>query len=269
MPLLKLVVLLVALLPAQDSRRQRDAVARAAAPPAPAAAVAEAERLHEEARRQGGEAASLRRELKVLDEALAAHPDAYELLWRAARAENELGTHLSGREQKKAYDEAIDLGKRAVAARGDGVEGHYWLGVSYGRAAQVRGGLGAFFMARRLRAQMEAVVRRQPDYEGGDAFLALGELDRGLPGFLGGNGERGRRTLEEGLRVAPDNADLKLALARAYIDEHRKDDARRLLETLVSASGPAPDESVLQEARKLLESLGAGGASASRASSPS
>jgi tetratricopeptide (TPR) repeat protein len=233
------------------------------APPAAAEAVAEADRLHEEAGRSGEAEESLRHEVKVLEEALAAHPDAYALLWRAARAENQLGTHLSGKEQKKAYDEAIDLGKRAVAANDDGVEGHFWLGVSYGRGAQVRGGLGAFFMARKLRGQMEAVVRLQPDYEGGDAFLALGELDRGLPGFLGGNKDRGRRYFEEGLRVAPDNADLKLALAKAYLDEHRKEDARRLLEELVSpsASGPAPDESLVREARKLLESLGPGEAS--------
>jgi tetratricopeptide (TPR) repeat protein len=261
---LSLVVVLVAWLPmAEVSGRPAPEVSDAPAPPAAASAVADADRLHEEAGRPGEAVTSLRQELKVLEEALAAHPDSYDLLWRAARAENQLGTHLSGKEQKKAFDEAIDLGKRAVAARDDGVEGHYWLGASFGRAAQVRGGLGAFFMARRLRGQMEAVVRLQPDYEGGDAFLALGELDRGLPGFLGGDKDRGRRYFEEGLRVAPDNADLKLALARAYLDEHRREDARRLLEELVSppTSGPAPDESLVGEARKLLESLGPGEAS--------
>jgi hypothetical protein len=260
--LLSLVAVLVAWLPVAGATSPQAAATSEAA--APSAAVEDADRLHEEARRPGAAVTSLRRELKVLDEALAADADSYALLWRAARAENELGTHLSGREQKEAFDAAIDLGKRAVAAKDDGVEGHYWLGASYGRAAQVRGGLGAFFMARKLRGQMEAVVRLQPDYEGGDAFLALGELDRGLPGFLGGNDDRGRRYFEEGLRVAPDNSDLKLELARAYLDEHRKEDARRLLEELVSppASGPPPDESLVREARKLLESLGPGETSA-------
>jgi tetratricopeptide (TPR) repeat protein len=228
-----------------------------------AAAVVQADRLHHQTEGPGPAAAPLRQELEVLDEALTAHAGSYDLLWRAARAENQLGTHLSGKEQKEAFDKAIELGTKAVAARDDGAEGHYWLGVSYGRAAQARGGPGAFFLARKLRGQMEAVVRLQPDYEGGDAFLALGELDRGLPGLLGGNDDRGRRYFEQGLRVAPDNADLKLALARAYLDEHRNEDARRLLEELVSpkASGPSPDESIVREARKLLESLGPGEAS--------
>lgn len=233
------------------------------APPGPgasaeASATAEADRLHGQAGQPGQAVRSLGSELALLEGALAASPSSYPLLWRAARAQNQLATRLSGRPQRGAFAKAIALGQRAVAARGDGVEGHYWLGASYGRAAEARRGIGGFFLARRLRVEMEAVLRLQPGYEGGDAFLALGELDRGLPGLLGGDAVRGRRTLEQGLRVAPENAELKLALAEAYLEQHRRAEASSLLEEIVAAAscGAPLDESVVRRARERLATLG-------------
>ncbi len=226
--------------------------------PAEGQAVVEADRLHREAGQPEGAVSSLRSELSLLDRALAESPVSYPLLWRAARAESELATHLAGKERKQAFEHAIVLGRRAVAACGECVEGHYWLGASYGRAAEAQGGLRAFFLARRLRGEMEAVLRLQPAYEDGDAFLALGELDRGLPGFLGGDAARALRTLEQGLRVAPDNAELKLALAEAYLDARHRDQARELLEELVAPAGAGrrPSEDVVRRARELLATLG-------------
>ncbi|HXY41977.1 MAG TPA: TRAP transporter TatT component family protein [Vicinamibacteria bacterium] len=224
-------------------------------PQAPSSTVVEADRLHAEADDPASALAALRQEVRLLDQAVAQGGGRYELLWRAARASGELGTRRDGSGRREAFEHAIELGRRAVAARPDRVEGHYWLAAAYGRDAEARGGLKGFLLARRLRGEMETVVRLQPDYQGGDAFLALGELDRALPGWLGGDRARGRRTLEAGLRVAPGNAELKLELARAYLDEHRTADARRLLEALAVPAAPAGvDEAVARQARELLAS---------------
>ena len=215
--------------------------------------LAEADRLHAEATRKDRALASTREEVRLLDRALASDGGSYELLWRSARALVELGAHLEGGERRDSFERAIQPGRRAVAARPDRVEGHYWLAAAYGRDAETHGGLKAFLLARRLRGEMEAVVRLQPGYQDGDAFLALGELDRALPGWLGGDRARGRRNLEQGLRVAPGNRELKLELARAYLDEGRTAEARRLLETLASPAGDAAvDEGVARQARELL-----------------
>ncbi len=250
MPILPALAMLTAALLSPGLQKQAE-------PPSSTASstAAEADRLQAEAARKERATAALEEEVHLLERATAAEPGNYELLWRAARAQGELGTHLEGRARRDAFEHAIDLGRRAVAARPDRVEGHYWLAAAYGRDAETRGGLKGFLLARRLRGEMETVLRLQPDYQGGDAFLALGALDRALPGWLGGDRARGRRTLEQGLRVAPGNAELKLELARAYLDERRTADARRLLEPLASAAPPAVvDESVSRQARELLAS---------------
>ncbi len=79
------------------------------------------------------------------------------------------------------------------------------------------------------------VVKLKDTYENGNAALALGEIDRELPGVMGGNKKRALSLFEQGLKVAPENLDLKVALAKAYKDAGRKDEAQRLLEEVVKA----------------------------------
>ncbi len=103
---------------------------------------------------------------------------------------------------------------------------------------------------------MEAVLKIDDSYQGGSAYMALGQLDTELPEMLGGDSQRAVTTLEKGLRVGEQNSLLRLALARAYLATRRRDDARKQLNFILQMK-PAPDylleyKEVNAQARQLL-----------------
>jgi tetratricopeptide (TPR) repeat protein len=217
-------------------------------------AIAEADRLLT----YGENPARDRKALEVLERALAETGDDYELLWRAARAAYHVADAAPPEEKTRGFERAIQHAERAVALRPNGVEGHFWLGGSWGKYAETKGGLKAWRLTKKVRSEMETVLKLRPDYEDGAAFLALGELDRRLPGLFGGSKKRARSYLEQGVRTAPDNLELKLQLAILDADEGRREEARRLLQEILAAPAdparPRADHEVREEARqKLME----------------
>jgi tetratricopeptide (TPR) repeat protein len=174
-------------------------------------------------------------------------------LWLATRALSEQGDREAGDEKIRLLGQAIEAGEEAVRRCPESAEAHFWLGASYGRFAEAKGGLAALRLVGRIRREMEASIRLQPDYDGGDAFLALGELDLSVPGLLGGSRKRGVARLEEGLRVAPRNLDIRLALAQAYLRDGRRAEALALLRSIRDT--PAVDASADETRRRAIEIL--------------
>jgi hypothetical protein len=174
-------------------------------------------------------------------------------LWLATRSLSEQGARAAGDEKIRLLERAIEVGEEAVRRCPESVGAHFWLGASYGRFAEARRGLTALRMVGRIRREMETSVRLQPDYDGGDAFLALGQLDLSVPGLFGGSRKRGVEWLEEGLRVAPGNLDIRLALAEAYLHDGRRAEALGLLRGIIGAPATsAPSEETRRRALDLL-----------------
>ncbi len=149
--------------------------------------------------------------------------------------------------------------RRATAQNANGVEGHYWLGASYGGYCQEKGGLSALRAAGKVRAEMEAVLRLDAGYEDGSALFALGEIDRRMPRLFGGDLKRAVAYLERGLALAPRNPQMKCALAEAYLEAGRRDDARRQLQEslqLQPATRVNENRRAQERARRLLGKLG-------------
>ena len=183
-----------------------------------------------------------------------ATPSGCNGLWRATRSLSEAGDRASGDEKIRLLERAIDAGEEAVRRCPERAEPHFWLGASYGRFAEAKGGVTALRLVGRIRREMEASVRLQPDYAGGDAYLALGRLDLSVPGLFGGSRRRGVGWLEEGLRVAPGNLDMRLALAEAYLHDGRRAEAIALLRTIVYAPATGtPSDETRRRALELLE----------------
>ncbi|HKP12949.1 MAG TPA: tetratricopeptide repeat protein, partial [Blastocatellia bacterium] len=83
----------------------------------------------------------------------------------------------------------------------------------------------------------------------GAIYLALGRLDLEVPRLFGGNDARGLSRLEAGYNAAPSNAELKMALAETYEKKGRKDDARKLYESIINSSDPVRTPNELAELR--------------------
>ncbi len=176
-------------------------------------------------------------------------------LWLATRSLSEQGDRATGDEKIRLLERATETGEEAVRRCPEQAEAHFWLGASYGRYADAKRGLTALRLVGKIRREMEASVRLQPDYNGGDAYLALGQLDLSVPGLFGGSRERGVAWLEEGLRVAPRNLDIRLALAEAHLHDGRRAEALALLRSILEAPAKGGSDDTRRRARDLLREL--------------
>jgi tetratricopeptide (TPR) repeat protein len=183
----------------------------------------------------------------------------YQLLWRVARACYFVGDNVAKAEKLRYFELGMNAGQRAIAREPNAVEGHFWLAVNYGGYADQKGVFKSLQMVKKIRAEMENVLRLNDRYYDGNAYLALGEMDRQLPRIIGGNLGRAISRLEQGLRVAPDNLEMKLSLAQAYLEKGRKEDARRQLEDLlkrqINPSRANAERGTQEKARQMLKKL--------------
>ena len=203
----------------------------------------------------------VREGLKALRQIRAVEHDNYEAAWRASRLNYRLGEKSADEgERVRAFADGIEAGETAVKARPDRAEGHFWLGANHGGNAKLQGALYALPAAEKIRAEMEAVIKIDEGFQGGSAYLALGQLDLELPEMLGGNDERAVEVLERGLAFGENNALLRVKLAEAYLKLKRPADARKQLQAVLKLQ-PSPDykpeyAQAAAEARKLLEKTG-------------
>jgi hypothetical protein len=208
----------------------------------------------------GADPASEKQALEVVEQALKDKPNDYDLLWRAARSYYYTADGVPARDRLQYYNRGIAVGSRAVDLKTDGVQGHFWLAANYGGYCRDKGGLAAFKTVKKVRDGMETVLRLNDRYEEGAAYVALGEIDRQLPKLFGGDDKRAVARLEQGLKLVPQNLEMKLALAEAYLDTNRKTDARRQLEELVrmplSPARTNESRRAQEKARSLLAKLG-------------
>ncbi|MEP7274095.1 MAG: TRAP transporter TatT component family protein [Acidobacteriota bacterium] len=196
-----------------------------------------------------------RQALELLGPPLAVEPRNYQLLWRSARACYYIAEESPVAQKVAYYERGIKTAQAAVALEPNAVEGHFWLGANYGGVGEQKGMLKALSLIGKIRAEMEAVVRLNPGYEDARGYLALGELDRQLPRLIGGSTSRAIAYCEKGLKLAPQNLELKVSLARGYLEVGRREEARRQLHEVIARSvNPArarAERGVQDEARKL------------------
>jgi tetratricopeptide (TPR) repeat protein len=193
---------------------------------------------------------SLKQAVSVTEQMTARDKTNYEAFWRLAKYRYYLADGETDEPEKsKLIQSAIDAAKKAVALNGARVEGHFWLAATTGELADMKGGISSLGLVKTIRKEFEAALAIDPSYENGAAYLALGQIDLSMPRLLGGSDRRGMERLEEGLKTYQSNAELKLALAEAYAKKGRKDEARKLLESILATSDPARTPNEIQDIR--------------------
>jgi tetratricopeptide (TPR) repeat protein len=203
---------------------------------------------------------SIKQAVLLLEQLTVREPSNYEGWWRLARARYYAGDRENDKEKKpRLFQSGVEAAKKAVALDGQRVEGHFWLGANQGEYADLKGALQSLGLVKSIRREFEAALAINPVYESGAIYSALGQIDLNLPRLLGGNERRGIERLEAGLKVGPDNAELKVTLAEVYQKKGRKDEAKKLLESVISGNDPARTTKEMEElrtkARTLLEKI--------------
>lgn len=197
----------------------------------------------------------LKEAIAILDELHQADPKNYDVEWRRGRAYYHLGDDTKGNAEKlKLFDQAIQSCTAATEINPGGAEGHYWLGVSDGGYGEVKGMFKALSLTKSIRKEMETVVRINSSYESAGAYVVLGRMDFELPGILGGSKKRAIQEYQEGLKIAPNNALLKVYLADSLIEDGQKEQAKGMLDQVLAERGAESNPTLRdakQEAKKI------------------
>src|SRR5262249_45380044 len=136
---------------------------------------------------------------------------------------------------------------------------HFWLAVSYGTYAELKGVFRSLWLLRTIRTEFNTVFKIDPNYENGSVYLALGQMDVRLPRLLGGNEQRGIARLENGLSGSPQNAELTRFLGETYLKMGKKKEGKQLLEKVLALQDPfcSPKElaNIRSHAQRLLKGM--------------
>jgi tetratricopeptide (TPR) repeat protein len=212
---------------------------------APASSIAEAEKLYAGRGEDLGKARSaviMMRSLQVQDNAN------YDVAWRLAKFNYYLGDNTTDEaERKRAFEDGVKAGEQAVKIAPDKPEGHFWLGANYGGQARESVLQGAVSVDD-IRKEMNEVVRLDEGYQGGAAYLALGQLEMELPEIMGGSPKKAIEYLEKGQKFSNTNALTRYWLAKAYLKTGRQADAKAKLEEILKMT---PDPEYLPEHNKI------------------
>lgn len=187
----------------------------------------------------------------LLRDARKADYNNYDVAWKLAKVNYYLGDHTTDANEKlAAFQEGIAMARAAVALQSQRPEGHFWLGANLGGQASAKGIFGGLSNIPEIRREMETVIKLDDKFEGGSAYLALGQVDLEVPESMGGNQERAVAELEKGVSVDGENTELRIELAQAYLAAKRTDDARKQLNALLAIK---PDPAYLPEYKETVE----------------
>ena len=205
-----------------------------------------------------GDLAKARMAVTVLRQARTADYGNFEAAWKLSRADYYLGAHATDDEAEDVFREGIEAGKIAIQLNGARPEGHFWLGANYGGSAQ-RSTLAGLATVEDIRREMETVIKMNESFQGGSAYMALGQLYLVAPKVLGGETSKAIDYLQKGIKIAPDNSLMRVHLAEAYHAAGRDAEARKEIHVLMSMT-PNPEylpehQEALEKGKKLLEKL--------------
>src|SRR5437870_5601214 len=121
----------------------------------------------------------------------------YDVAWRLAKCNYYLGSHSPNEgEKENAFREGIKAGKLSVTLQDKKPDGHFWLGANYGGTAETST-LAGLTEVEDIKREMEIVIKLDEKYEGGSAYMVLGQTFLEAPLLLGGDREKAVEYLEK------------------------------------------------------------------------
>jgi tetratricopeptide (TPR) repeat protein len=174
-------------------------------------------------------------------------------LW--ARVLLQLGDDASGmREKRDWYTKARAVADTLRRRSPGNPNGHMWWATAQGKLGQLAGVLSSAGMVGDLKREYSNVLRLDSDYA--LAWYALGRLYSALPPLLGGSLNLAEGYLRRGLAADSNHTIIRLELARVYLRQRRRSEARREIHALLATVQPTnPAEFTLSDRPAALELL--------------
>lgn len=179
--------------------------------------------------------------------ALKADPNNYDALAHGAYAAIEAGKATGNR---KLYDTAEQMARRAVQLRPTDAEGHFALSAAIGRRAQTMGSRDRVRYAADVRTHALDALKYNPRHAGAmhvmgmwnAEVMRLNGMSRFMAkNFLGGrvfdsaNWDDAQRYMEQAVQIEPNRLTHRLDLAGVYLDRGNKERAKEQLDFIAAA----------------------------------
>jgi len=173
---------------------------------------------------------------------MARNPDLrnYEVEWKFAKYSYFLGKVEPIEEDAiEAFEKGHDAGKIASRVDPGKADGHFWYGANLGELARISPVTVGIKSVDDIREEMEASIAIEPGYQNGSAYDGLGQLEMATRTLKDGTIEKAIEYYEKGLEISPDNANIRLHLAEAFLAAKKNGDAKKQL-TALFALTPNP-----------------------------
>lgn len=210
--------------------------------------------------------------LKDYEAALGVDSTNYEALWRAARADVDLGQYDANQTRQKAFfSDATTRARRAVQVNANDAWGHFVLAEALGRTAQSLGVRDRIKYAGEVRDQALQCLKIDPKHAGclhvmgewNAEVMRLSGISRMIAKtFLGGqvfnqaSWPEAQRYLEQAAANEPQRIVHHLDLGRVYVDRDQKELARAQFQMVIDGNlTDYNDPHYKDEARQALKSL--------------
>lgn len=194
-----------------------------------AESLAEAEQLFY----KRGDIDNLRKAVSRLAAARDPNERSYEVEWKFAKYSYFLGkAEQSQQDSISSFEKGRDAARIAHRLQPDKPEGHFWFGANLGELARINPLTVGLQAVDEIRTAMHAVLSSNPGYQGASAYDALGQLEMATRTLKGGTLKKAIEYFETGLSVSPENANLRVNLAEAYLVADNANAAREQLDAL-------------------------------------
>jgi len=195
---------------------------------------------------------------QLLARARQTAPQNEKVLYLWSRIHTQLGEDEKKTELKlRLFERAKAIAETLQQVNENNPDGYMWWAIAQGRIGQTRGVLNSLFMVPALKRAFNRVLALNPNYP--TVYDALGVLYYELPPFAGGDLKLAERYLIQGLRLDPNYTVIRLDLARVYLKQGRKSEARAQLQLVLKTPKPTyPADFYLEDkpaAEKLLKQL--------------
>lgn len=174
--------------------------------------------------------------------AAARNPDVrnYSIEWTFAKYSYFLGKAVQKEEEAiEIFEKGRDAARIAARVAPDKPDGHFWFAANLGELSRISPITVGIKSVDDIRESMEKVIAIEPNYQNGSAYDALGQLEMATRTLKGGSIEKAIEYFEKGIELSPDNANLRLHVAEAYLAVKKDGEAKKHLSTLI-ASTPHP-----------------------------
>ncbi len=203
--------------------------------------------------------ASARKAADLGTEQLARDPQSFESAWKLARADYWLGGHAPEADRRKALENGIDAGQKAIALQPNRPEGHFWMAANMGALAESFGLRQGLKYRKPIKAELETVLRLDPAFQQGSADRALGRWYFRVPRLFGGGDKESEAHLRASLKYNAVSTATHFFLAELFLDNDRKTDARAELKLVLDApidpEWAPEDREFKAKAQRMLQTL--------------